>query len=71
MRCVNAFERRDPATQKPQSRCGDRVLVFGSGVSVIAYTLTYQNLLFCRVPINSILGCIIRTYKKVGFGRLR
>ena len=34
-------------------------------------TLTYQNLLFCRVPINSILGCIIRTYKKVGFGRLR
>ena len=26
---------------------------------------------FNRVPINSILGCIIRTYKKVGFGRLR
>ena len=34
-------------------------------------TLTYQNLLFCRVPINSILGLIIRTYKKVGFGSLR
>ena len=24
-----------------------------------------------RVPINSILAFIIRTYKKVGFGRLR
>ena len=36
-------------------------------------TLTYQNLLCCRVPIISILECIIRTYKKVhvGFGRLR
>ena len=33
--------------------------------------LTYQNLLFCRVPINSILRFIIRTCKKVGFGRLR
>ena len=29
-------------------------------------TLTYQNLLFRRVPINSILGFIIRTYKKSG-----
>ena len=36
----------------------------------IMYTLTYQNLLFCRVPINSILGFIIRTYKKVGYGSL-
>ena len=26
-------------------------------------TLTYQNLLFCRVPINPILGCIIRSTK--------
>ena len=26
---------------------------------------------FGRVPINSILGFIIRTYKKVGFGSLR
>ena len=34
-------------------------------------TLTYQNLLFCTVPINSILGFVIRTYRKVGFGRLR
>ena len=34
-------------------------------------TLTYQNLQKSRVPINSILGFIIRTYKKVGFGRLR
>ena len=32
---------------------------------------TYQNLLFCRVPINSILGFIIRTHRKIGFGRLR
>ena len=35
------------------------------------YTLTYQNLQKSRVPINSILGFIIRIYKKVGFGRLR
>ena len=34
-------------------------------------TLTYQNLLFCRVRIDSILGFIVRTYKKVGFGSLR
>ena len=34
-------------------------------------TLTYQNLQKSRVPINSILGFIIITYKKVGFGRLR
>ena len=33
--------------------------------------LTYQNLLFCRVPINSILGFIIRTYKNAGYGSLR
>ena len=32
------------------------------------HTLTYQTLLFGRVPINPILGFIIRTYKKVGFG---
>ena len=38
---------------------------------VLNPTLTYQNLLFCRVPINSILGFIIRTYKKIGFGSLR
>ena len=34
-------------------------------------TLSYHNLLLCRVPINSILGFIIRTYKKVGYGSLR
>ena len=34
-------------------------------------TLPYQDLLFCRVPINTVLGFIIRTYKKVGFGSLR
>ena len=33
-------------------------------------TLTHQNLRFCRVPIKSILGFILRTYEKVGFGRL-
>ena len=26
---------------------------------------------FVGVPINSVLGFVIRTYKKVGFGRLR
>ena len=31
----------------------------------------YQNLHFCRVPINSILGFIITTYKQVGYGSLR
>ena len=34
-------------------------------------TLTHQNLLFCRVPINPILGFTIRTYKKVGFSGSR
>ena len=38
---------------------------------IVLYTLTYQNLLFCRVPIKSILGFTIRTYKKVGFGSFR
>ena len=37
------------------------------GPTDFGFALTYQNLLFCRVPINSILGFIIRTYKKVGF----
>ena len=39
--------------------------------STLIITLTLQNLLFCRVPIKFILGFIIRTYKKVGFGRSR
>ena len=34
-------------------------------------TFNYQDLLFCRVPINPILGFIIITYKKVGLGSLR
>ena len=34
-------------------------------------TLNYQNLLFCRVPKKSILGSIIRPYKKVGYGSSR
>ena len=41
----------------------------GERINVLC-TLTYQNLLFSRDPINSILGFIIRTYKKVGLGRL-
>ena len=39
--------------------------------SGLGSTLTYQNLQKSRVPINSILGFIITTYKKIGFGRLR
>ena len=42
----------------------------GPGNSIV-HTLTHQNLLFCRVPMNSILGFIVRTSKKVGFGGLR
>ena len=41
------------------------------GVNRLGFSLTYQNLLFCRVPIISKLGLIVRTYKKVGFGSLR
>ena len=40
-------------------------------LSPINPALTYQNLLFCRVPINPILGFKIRAYKKVGFSRSR
>ena len=40
-------------------------------IRILLYALTYQNLQRSRVPINSILGFIIRTYNKVGFGRLR
>ena len=38
---------------------------------IVILTLTYQNLQKSRVPINSILGFIITTYKNIGFGRLR
>ena len=47
------------------------ILSHCSSLFWLRHTLTYQTLLFCRVPINPILGFIIRTYKKVGFGRLR
>ena len=40
-------------------------------ISLHILTLTHQNLLFCRVPIKPMLRFITRTYKKVGFGRLR
>ena len=36
-----------------------------------AYYLIPPEPICCRVPINSILGFTIRTYRKVGFGRLR
>ena len=39
--------------------------------SYVDITLSYQNLLVCRVPMNSILGFIMRTYKKVGYGSVR
>ena len=51
----------------------DSAMAFGTGVGAAwsaSQTLT-QNLLVCRVPINSILGFMIRTYKKVGYGSLR
>ena len=35
----------------------------------LGLTLTYQNLLLCRFPINSIFVLIIGLHKKVGFGR--
>ena len=46
-------------------------LVLGVQATMPRATLTYQNLFFGRVPINSILGFKIRTYRKVGFGSLR
>ena len=42
-------------------RCGFELLHGFTGVTM--YLLTYQDLLFCRVPIHSILGFMIRTYK--------
>ena len=41
--------------------------VIGPGFLNQVPTLTYQNLLFCRAPLNSIVGFITRTYKTVGF----
>ena len=39
--------------------------------SLVTPYLSLPKPTFCRVPIHSILGFIIRTYKKVGFGSLR
>ena len=39
--------------------------------SPLVLELLTKTYFFCRAPINSILGFIIRTYQKVGFGRLR
>ena len=39
--------------------------------SICMYTLTNQNPLFCRAPIDSIYGSILRTYKILGSGWLR
>ena len=58
---------RTPSFPNPKPQAGNAKLLR----LCLEVTLTYQNLLFCRVPINSILGFIIRTYKKVGFGRLK
>ena len=33
----------------------------------LGFTLSCQNLLFCSFPINSILGFIVRLYKKSRF----
>ena len=55
--------------------CKRQIVLSPTGLPNIVFkaisTLAYQNLLFCRVPINSILGFIIRTYKNVGFCSLR
>ena len=51
--------------------CSHGEVFFFGGDGKAFITLAYQNLLFCRVPINSILGFIVRTYKEVGFGSLR
>ena len=41
---------------------------FSGRVQNFRCTLTYHNLLFCRLPLNSVLGFIIqRTYKKSRF----
>ena len=52
--------------------CAHRLL---TGVCVcVCVSSSYLNPpkpTFCRVPIKFILGFIIRTYKKVGFGRSR
>ena len=40
----------------------------GSGNSI--RNLKYQNLGFCSVHINSVLGFIVRAYRKVGYGSL-
>ena len=44
-----------------------RVSCFGA----LLPSLTNQNPLFCRIPINSIYGFILGTYKIVGSGWLR
>ena len=57
--------------------CGARVLYSGVYIYIpyiYTYIYIYLNPLeptFLSVPTNSILGFIIRTDKKVGFGRLR
>ena len=43
----------------------------GGGCPGPRNTLTNQNPLFCRAPINSIYGFILGTYKIVGSGWLR
>ena len=73
----------NPKPYKPYSRF--RVYKFRFGVSVSRVSLTNcqgfltimilpeptKTYFFVGPPINSMLGFIIRTYKKVGFGSLR
>ena len=41
-------------------------------VHVQEFRVVYLKLpFFCGVPINSVLGFMIRTYKNVGYGSLR
>ena len=53
---------RDPSTRKHNKPTHTRLNREDSSLNP---TLNYQNLLSCRVPINSIFGFVTRTYKKV------
>ena len=48
-----------------------QIILVIPNIETLPYTFTYRNLTFCRVPMNSLLGFVIRTYKKVGFGSFR
>ena len=52
-------------------KIGPKTQPYVSTLKLLSPTLNYQNLLFCRVPINSILGLKNENLQKVGFGSLR